>query len=162
MAKALVAIARTYSGEEGRARLEAEGYPPEMLDAMAGAGTRTLKFRGGMGLLGVIGKYGMYRFANMMALASEAARQPIATRQRSAVAVIGPTSKRAAFRNVRIFPLDWSVKARSVSMRHALGAPDGPWTGRPSHSGLASTAQVAAGSSRSSRLTFKRENPTPL
>lgn len=68
MAKALVAIARTYSGDEGRRRLETEGYPPEMLDAMDGAGTRTLKFRGGMGLLGVIGKYGMYRFANMMAL----------------------------------------------------------------------------------------------
>jgi nitrate reductase alpha subunit len=68
MAKGLVAIARTYSGDEGRRRLEAEGYPPEMLDAMSGAGTPTLKFRGGMGLLGVIGKYGMYRFANMMAL----------------------------------------------------------------------------------------------
>ncbi|MEX2547626.1 MAG: molybdopterin-dependent oxidoreductase [Chloroflexota bacterium] len=68
MAKGLVAIARTYSGDDGRRRLEAEGYPPEMLDAMGGAGTRTLKFRGGMGLLGVIGKYGMYRFANMMAL----------------------------------------------------------------------------------------------
>ena len=68
MATGLVAIARTYGGDEGRARLEAEGYPPEMLDAMGGAGTRTLKFRGGMGLLGVIGKYGMYRFANMMAL----------------------------------------------------------------------------------------------
>lgn len=68
MAKGLVAIARTYSGDAGRRRLEAEGYPPEMLDAMGGSGTRTLKFRGGMGLLGVIGKYGMYRFANMMAL----------------------------------------------------------------------------------------------
>ena len=68
MAKALVAIARTYSGADGRERLEADGYPPEMLDAMGDAGTRTLKFRGGMGLLGVIGKYGMYRFANMMAL----------------------------------------------------------------------------------------------
>ncbi len=68
MAKGLVAIARTYAGDEGRRRLEADGYPPEMLDAMGGAGTRTLKFRGGMGLLGVIGKYGMYRFANMMAL----------------------------------------------------------------------------------------------
>jgi len=67
-AKGLVAIARTYSGDDGRRRLEAEGYPPEMLDAMGGAGTRTLKFRGGMGLLGVIGKYGMYRFGNMMAL----------------------------------------------------------------------------------------------
>lgn len=68
MARGLAAIARTYSGADGRARLEAEGYPPEMLDAMSGAGTRTLKFRGGMGLLGVIGKYGMYRFGNMMAL----------------------------------------------------------------------------------------------
>jgi len=68
LARGLIAIARTYSGPEGRARLEAEGYPPEMLDAMGGAGTRTLKFRGGMGLLGVLGKYGMYRFANMMAL----------------------------------------------------------------------------------------------
>ncbi len=68
MAQGLAAIARTYSGDEGRARLEAEGYEPEMLDAMGGAGTRTLKFRGGMGLLGVIGKYGMYRFANMMGL----------------------------------------------------------------------------------------------
>ncbi|HWP63379.1 MAG TPA: molybdopterin-dependent oxidoreductase [Candidatus Binatia bacterium] len=68
LARGLIAIARTYSGPEGRARLEAQGYPPEMLDAMGGAGTRTLKFRGGMGLLGVLGKYGMYRFANMMAL----------------------------------------------------------------------------------------------
>jgi nitrate reductase alpha subunit len=71
MARGLVAIAQTYSGDDGRQRLEAEGYPPEMLDAMDGAGTRTLKFRGGMGLLGVIGKYGMYRFANMMALLDE-------------------------------------------------------------------------------------------
>lgn len=68
LATGLIAIARTYSGEEGRRRLEADGYTPEMLDAMGGAGTRCLKFRGGMGLLGVIGKYGMYRFANMMAL----------------------------------------------------------------------------------------------
>jgi len=74
MARGLVAIARTYSGDEGRQRLEAEGYPPEMLDAMGGAGTRTLKFRGGMGLLGVIGKYGMYRFANMMALLDDGIR----------------------------------------------------------------------------------------
>jgi nitrate reductase alpha subunit len=67
-AKGLLAVARTYSGDEGRQRLEAEGYPAEMLDAMGGAGTRTIKVRGGMGLLGVIGKYGMYRFGNMLAL----------------------------------------------------------------------------------------------
>lgn len=66
ISKAMVAIAKTYSGPEGRKRLEAAGYPPEMLDAMHDAGTRTFKLRGGMGLLGVIGKYGLYRMANML------------------------------------------------------------------------------------------------
>ncbi|MBI4483549.1 MAG: molybdopterin-dependent oxidoreductase [Acidobacteria bacterium] len=68
LAKALMAIARTYSGDEGKRRLLADGYTPEMLLHWEGAGTRTMKFRGGMGLLGVIGKYGLYRFSNMMAL----------------------------------------------------------------------------------------------
>ena len=35
---------------------------------MGGAGTRTIKTRGGMGLLGVLGKYGMYRLCNSLAL----------------------------------------------------------------------------------------------
>ena len=68
MAGAIVATARHYSGDEGARRLADEGYEPEMIDAMAGAGTRTIKMRGGMGLLGVLGKYGMYRFNNMLAL----------------------------------------------------------------------------------------------
>jgi nitrate reductase alpha subunit len=68
VARGMVAIAETYSGEEGARRLEAEGYQPEMIEEMQGAGTRTFKCRGGMGLLGVIGKYGMYRFSNMLAL----------------------------------------------------------------------------------------------
>ncbi len=68
LAKALIAIAKTYSGDEGKRRLQKDGYTPEMLDYWGGAGTRTMKFRGGMGLLGVIGKYGMYRFSNTMAL----------------------------------------------------------------------------------------------
>ena len=68
MAGALAAIATTYSGEAGAKRLAAEGYEPEMIEAMGGAGTRTMKLRGGMGLLGVLGKYGMYRFNNMLAL----------------------------------------------------------------------------------------------
>jgi len=68
LARAFVAIARTYSGAEGAARLRADGYTAEMIDAMRGAGTRTFKLRGGMGLLGVIGKYGMYRMSNMLAL----------------------------------------------------------------------------------------------
>lgn len=66
--KGLMAIAKRYSGEEGRKKLLAQGYPEEMLAPMEGAGTRTLKFRGGMGLLGVFGKYGMYRLANTMAI----------------------------------------------------------------------------------------------
>jgi nitrate reductase alpha subunit len=68
LARAIVAIAKRYSGAEGAKLLREQGYAPEMIDAMEGAGTRTLKFRGGMGLLGVIGKYGMYRLSNLMAL----------------------------------------------------------------------------------------------
>ncbi|MDA1002461.1 MAG: molybdopterin-dependent oxidoreductase [Chloroflexi bacterium] len=68
LARGLVNVAETYSGDEGARRLREEGYQPEMIDEMGGAGTRTMKFRGGMGLLGVIGKYGMYRLNNTMAL----------------------------------------------------------------------------------------------
>ncbi|MBI4455296.1 MAG: molybdopterin-dependent oxidoreductase [Acidobacteria bacterium] len=68
IAKALHAIAARYSGEEGKKRLLAQGYQPEMIDAMGGAGTRCIKTRGGMGLLGVLGKYGMYRLNNSLAL----------------------------------------------------------------------------------------------
>ncbi len=73
MAKGHVAIAKRYNGPEGEKRLLAQGYPPEMIEPMRDpkgnvAGTRTFKYRGGMGLLGVIGKYGMYRVSNMMAL----------------------------------------------------------------------------------------------
>ena len=68
IARGMIAIAERYSGEEGAALLRSQGYPEEMIAAMGGAGTRTFKCRGGMGLLGVIGKYGMYRFANTLAL----------------------------------------------------------------------------------------------
>ncbi|MEK7710851.1 MAG: molybdopterin-dependent oxidoreductase [Planctomycetota bacterium] len=68
IAKAYVAVAKRYSGEEGAKRLRTQGYPEEMIGEMDGAGTRTFKMRGGMGLLGVIGKYGMYRLNNSMAL----------------------------------------------------------------------------------------------
>lgn len=68
IAKAYIAIAKRYSGEAGAALLRAQGYPEEMIAEMEGAGTRTFKMRGGMGLLGVIGKYGMYRLNNSMAL----------------------------------------------------------------------------------------------
>jgi len=68
IARALDSIARRYSGAEGTKRLLAQGYQPEMVAATGGAGTRTVKMRGGMGLLGVLGKYGMYRLNNSLAL----------------------------------------------------------------------------------------------
>jgi len=68
IARALVAIATRYSGEQGSRRLLAQGYQKEMVEATQGAGTRCIKMRGGMGLLGVIGKYGMYRLNNSLAL----------------------------------------------------------------------------------------------
>ena len=68
VANGLIAVAKRYSGDEGKKILAAEGYQQEMVDETQGAGTRTFKFRGGMGLLGVMGKYGMYRNNNMMAL----------------------------------------------------------------------------------------------
>ncbi len=68
IARGMVAIATRYSGDTGAAILEEEGYQPEMIAAMGGAGTRTFKFRGGMGLTGVLGKYGLYRASNALAL----------------------------------------------------------------------------------------------
>lgn len=75
IARGMIAIATRYSGEEGAAILRSQGYPEEMIAAMDGAGTRTFKCRGGMGLLGVIGKYGMYRFSNTLALLDEHVRE---------------------------------------------------------------------------------------
>ena len=68
IARGLINVAETYSGDEGAQRLLDEGYQPEMVDEARGAGTRTMKLRGGMGLLGTIGKYGMYRMGNTLAL----------------------------------------------------------------------------------------------
>ena len=68
VARGLITVAEAYSGAQGARRLAAEGFQPEMIDEMGGAGTRTMKLRGGMGLLGVIGKYGMYRMSNTLAL----------------------------------------------------------------------------------------------
>lgn len=68
IARGLKAIATRYSGDAGARLLAEQGYPPEMIREMGGAGTRTIKCRGGMGLLGVMGKYGMYRLNNSLAL----------------------------------------------------------------------------------------------
>lgn len=68
VAKAIVNIARAYSGEEGMNRLEKQGYDPAMVEKEGGAGVTVLKFRGGMPLLGPIRIGAAYRFANMLAL----------------------------------------------------------------------------------------------
>jgi len=68
LAKGHVAVAKAYSGQRGAQRLKNEGYQPEIIEAMGGSGPRTFKYRGGMGLLGVVGKYGVYRLANQVAL----------------------------------------------------------------------------------------------
>jgi nitrate reductase alpha subunit len=68
VAKALVNIATAYSGPEGETKLLAQGYDEDVARAIKGAGTQTLKFRGGMPLLGLTRIYGLYRMANAMAL----------------------------------------------------------------------------------------------
>jgi len=74
-AKALVNIATTYSGEKGEEFLKRQGYDPAMIEAVHGAGTQTLKFRGGMPLLGATRIFGLYRFANSLALLDEHIRK---------------------------------------------------------------------------------------
>ncbi|MEX5283119.1 MAG: molybdopterin-dependent oxidoreductase [Nitrospiraceae bacterium] len=64
VAKAMVVIATRYSGEAGARRLREQGYPPEMIEMMKGAGVRCFKHRAGMPILGLIGKHGNTRFNN--------------------------------------------------------------------------------------------------
>ncbi|MEX0655835.1 MAG: molybdopterin-dependent oxidoreductase [Phycisphaeraceae bacterium] len=67
-AKALSNIAETYSGEQGQAKLAAQGYDELMVDATKGAGTQVLKFRGGMPALGATRIMAHYRTTNCLAL----------------------------------------------------------------------------------------------
>ncbi len=68
VAAALRNIAAAYSGEEGKRRLRAQHYDEAAIEATQGAGVQTLKFRGGMPLLGLTRVFGLYRMANSMAL----------------------------------------------------------------------------------------------
>ncbi|HSP54535.1 MAG TPA: molybdopterin-dependent oxidoreductase, partial [Dehalococcoidia bacterium] len=69
VARGLIAIAGTYSGEDGRRRLiEKDGYEPEMLEHWEGAGTRLMKMGSSLPVHGMVGKLGIFRFANMLAL----------------------------------------------------------------------------------------------
>ncbi|MGZ3779603.1 MAG: molybdopterin-dependent oxidoreductase [Pseudobdellovibrionaceae bacterium] len=67
-AKAMENIATTYNGQQGADFLKAQGYEEEMVHALEGSGLQTFKFRGGMAFLGATRLFGMYRFANLLAL----------------------------------------------------------------------------------------------
>ncbi|CAK0740777.1 nitrate reductase / nitrite oxidoreductase, alpha subunit [Gammaproteobacteria bacterium] len=67
-AKALYNIAQTYSGNPGKQRLLAQGYDPDMVAQVDGAGTRTFKFRGGMAKQGAVRLFGAFRMGNSMSL----------------------------------------------------------------------------------------------
>ena len=67
-ALALYNVAKTYGGEQGKKYLLAQGYDPDMVEQVGGAGTRVMKFRGGMALLGTVRVFGNFRMGNSMAL----------------------------------------------------------------------------------------------
>lgn len=68
IAKAIIAIAKTYSGDEGTQRLARDGYEARMIDKVEGAGTRVVKIGSNLPIHGVVGKFGIYRFGNMLGL----------------------------------------------------------------------------------------------
>lgn len=68
VAKAIVDTAQVYNGSDGAALLAKQDYDSEMIRKMDEIGVQSLKFRGGMPLLGIIKLFGQYRMANSMAL----------------------------------------------------------------------------------------------
>jgi nitrate reductase alpha subunit len=68
IADGLTAISRTYSGDDGVARLTRDGYEQVMIDQVKGAGTRTIKVGSNLPIHGLVGKFGIYRFANLLGL----------------------------------------------------------------------------------------------
>lgn len=75
VAKSMVNIATTYSGESGKALLTKQGYDEAMIEATKQAGAQVLKFRGGMPLLGATRIMGFYRMANSVALLDDYIRK---------------------------------------------------------------------------------------
>ena len=74
-ALALANIGQTYSSEQGKKFLLAQAYDPDMVEQIGGAGTRVMKFRGGMAKQGAVRIFGMFRFANSMALLDQYQRK---------------------------------------------------------------------------------------
>jgi nitrate reductase alpha subunit len=68
LADGMTAVARTYSGPEGAARLKKDGYEQLMIDQVQGAGTRTIKMGSNLPIHGLVGKFGIYRMANLLGL----------------------------------------------------------------------------------------------
>ncbi len=68
VADGLEATARTYSGEDGVKRLVRDGYEQRMIDKVQGAGTRVIKIGSNLPIHGIVGKFGIYRFANLLGL----------------------------------------------------------------------------------------------
>ncbi len=68
VALGMLAVARTYSGAEGRRRLLADGYDQDLLTKWNEAGTTTIKMGSNLPIHGLIGKYGLYRMANLTGL----------------------------------------------------------------------------------------------
>jgi len=75
VAKTYLNIASTYTGPGGAEYLRKQGYDQAMIEKMKGAGTLTLKHRGGMHLLGLTRIAGLGRMANMMALLDDHIRK---------------------------------------------------------------------------------------
>ncbi len=84
VAGGLEAVARTYSGAEGAARLTSDGYEQLMIDQVEGAGTRVIKIGSNLPIHGIIGKFGIYRLANLLGLLDHHVRDVPAEEARGA------------------------------------------------------------------------------
>jgi nitrate reductase alpha subunit len=74
VARTFAELADHYSGESGMQSLLEQDYDERVVEETQGAGVRTMKFRGGMPLLGVTKLFGQYRNANSMALLDNSVR----------------------------------------------------------------------------------------
>jgi nitrate reductase alpha subunit len=84
LAAGFEAVAQTYSGDQGKARLVKDGYDELMIDQVQGAGTRTIKVGSNLPIHGIVGKFGIYRFANMLGLLDHHVRGVPADKARGA------------------------------------------------------------------------------
>jgi nitrate reductase alpha subunit len=82
LAAGLEAVARTYSGEAGKGRLVKDGYDELMIEQVQGAGTRTIKVGSNLPIHGFIGKFGIYRLANLLGLVDHHVRSVPAEKAR--------------------------------------------------------------------------------